>query len=309
MSGTRKFVIGLALAGLFSGPGVAEEGIDTPGWLKKDLAEFAGLIEGRWDNDRHVFFAEDAGMNPAQIAPRQHLTISRVMPAYSVSPPDGVMRFESRNEIEGGETRILGHQISIDPASQMIVQTLEPVAGEAGALAADCHVAWSRSGVQFEGQAVGAGCATLLGADGVSFTLSKTELWVAQNGPDGRIEARMRKARPFECWTAILRDASHGDSGAGSDDWWFRRGVKLHDQGGVAVLETDEQPPREVRLKLRDVDWPYGSNRPSLTLYVYEGDSDRAVSYAWGEASAERIGINLRWIQASCAYTPDKPAD
>ena len=81
--------------------------------------------------------------------------------------------------------------------------------------------------------------------------------------------------------------------------------MKLHDQGGVAELMTDEDTPRSIRLKLRDVDWPYGTNRPSLTMYVHEGMSDRAVSYTWTEAGAERIGINLRWIQASCTYTPD----
>ncbi len=119
----------------------------------------------------------------------------------------------------------------------------------------------------------------------------------------------MRRARPFECWTAILRGAEHGDSGEGQNDWDFRRGVKLHDQGGVAELMTDEEEPRRIRLKLRDVDWPYGTNRPSLTMYVHEGDSERAVSYTWTEAGADRIGINLRWIQASCTYTPETDAD
>ena len=88
-------------------------------------------------------------------------------------------------------------------------------------------------------------------------------------------------------------------------DWDFRRGVSLHDQGGEAELITDEETPRRIRLRLRNVDWPYGTNRPSLTLYVLEGDNDRAVSYAWNEGDAERIGINLRWLQASCTHTPD----
>ena len=72
---------------------------------------------------------------------------------------------------------------------------------------------------------------------------------------------------------------------------------------------TDEETPRRIRLKLRNVDWPYGTNRPSLTLYVLEGESDRAVSYAWNEGNAERIGINLRWLQASCTYAPESASD
>ncbi len=101
----------------------------------------------------------------------------------------------------------------------------------------------------------------------------------------------------FTCWVAVMRGAEHGDSGAGMDDWDFRSNVVLHDQGGEAEIESDD---RKVRLKLRDVDWPYGERRPSLTLYVHEGDDDRAVSYAWTGGGEERIGINLRWLQASC---------
>ena len=144
------------------------------------------------------------------------------------------------------------------------------------------------------------------GAMEVTLAKSDDEFWITSRRGDAVIEARLRRARPFECWTAILRGASHGDSGEGMQDWDFRRGVTLHDQGGEAELMTDEETPRRIRLRLRNVDWPYGTNRPSLTLYVLEGDSDRAVSYAWNEGNAERIGINLRWIQASCTHTPDE---
>ncbi|MCU0882657.1 MAG: hypothetical protein MUF14_08335, partial [Hyphomonadaceae bacterium] len=54
------------------------------------------------------------------------------------------------------------------------------------------------------------------------------------------------------------------------------------------------------------VEWPFGTNRPSLTLYVLDQDSDRAVSYAWGDYDADRLGINLRWMQASCTEAPDR---
>jgi len=65
-------------------------------------------------------------------------------------------------------------------------------------------------------------------------------------------------------------------------------------------LESEEQPPEKVGIKMRNVRWPYGNNRPSLVLYAYRPDEDRAVSYAWADPSAQRIGINLRWMQASC---------
>ena len=102
------------------------------------------------------------------------------------------------------------------------------------------------------------------------------------------------KARRFECWmTGRQRDG----------DWTFKRGLEIYDQGGMVWLTTDESEPQQVGIKMRNVTWPYGSNRPSLVLYAYRPGEDRAVSYAWADPSAERIGINLRWMQASCTLT------
>jgi hypothetical protein len=146
--------------------------------------------------------------------------------------------------------------------------------------------------------------------------LTEDEIWIADRAttPDGAyvfgdkagVPHKLKRVRPFECWTAVLRGAKHGDSGEGMDDWRFQRGGLIHDQGGDLKLTSDEKPPRDIRLKLRRVEWPSGPNRPSLTLYVHEGENKRATSYAWGEADAERLGINLRWLQASCTLAPER---
>jgi hypothetical protein len=46
-----------------------------------------------------------------------------------------------------------------------------------------------------------------------------------------------------------------------------------------------------------------------LTLYVHDGDAKRALSYAWAEEDAGRIGLNLRWLQASCTHAPARLYD
>ncbi|MEM9233721.1 MAG: hypothetical protein AAGA69_05725, partial [Pseudomonadota bacterium] len=114
-------------------------------------------------------------------------------------------------------------------------------------------------------------------------------------------DAILRQVRPFSSRVAILLGGSHGESSKVIRDWFFKQDVALHDQGGMAAITTDEDPARTVRLQLRDVEWTYGTRRPSLTLYVL-GEDDRAVSYSWTEGGAERIGLNLRWIQASCTH-------
>lgn len=302
----RQFIIAAGAVCLSTSCAIAQETeADVPGWLSKDFVELVEHFEGHWNNDRHVFFAEDAGMDLSPIAPRQHISITR----SEEEGEDGAVVFQADRSIDGGAPASLFHSFSIAADKSVIVQTMSPALGEADA--PDCNVEWQRAGAQFQGRASGEGCEVLFprpegeGDLSVTMTLSENDFWVRSSRGEAFTEARFRRARPFECWTAILRGASHGDSGEGMRDWDFRRGVRLHDQGGEAELMTDEETPRKIRLKLRNVDWPYGTNRPSLTLYIMEGDSDRAVSYAWNEGNAERIGINLRWIQASCTHAPD----
>lgn len=311
----QKIIGSLTAAAIAASCATAQEAAApdaTPGWLSKDFAEFVDMFEGRWDSDRHVFFAEAAGMDPTQIAPRQHLDISRTQHGDDAEPDDDSISFQAVRTVEGEAPTSLIHTFSIDKVERKIRQNMYTPGGVLSPELLDCQVHWQRNGAQFQGTASGDGCADVFprpdtgGPLRIVMTLSEKDFWVTASRGENRVEARLRRARPFECWTAILRGASHGDSGEGMRDWDFRRGVKIHDQGGEAELITDEDTPRRIRLRLRNVDWPYGTNRPSLTLYVMEGDSDRAVSYAWNEGDAERIGINLRWLQASCTYTPDE---
>ena len=279
---------------------------EMPGWLAKDFAEFTANFAGQWDSDRHVFFAEQAGLDLNTIAPRQHIDIQPMAAGDAESDPHKAV-FKAIRTVEGGEPIELIHTLTISPESDAIVQTV----AAPGKAPLDCAIHWHREAAQFRGAAQGSDCADMFPrpAEGgplkVRLSQSENDFWITATRGEAKTEARLRRARPFECWTAILRGAQHGDSGEGQSDWDFRRGVTLHDQGGEAELITDEETPRRIRLRLRNVDWPYGTNRPSLTLYVLEGDSDRAVSYAWNEGNAERIGIKLRWLQASCTYAPE----
>lgn len=281
--------------------------IEVPGWLEKDYAELTALFAGKWDSDRHVFFAEQAGMDTEAIAPKQHLSIR---PVENLENEAAGMSFSAERTVAGEDPSQLIHTFSIDLSAKAIRQTMAVPVEADGHQSVGCDVLWQRRGAQFEGKGEGTGCDAIFPRPegdaplDTHFSLSENDYWVTATRGDTTIEARFRRARPFECWTAILRGAEHGDSGEGMSDWDFRRGVTLHDQGGEAELITDEETPRRIRLRLRNVDWPYGTNRPSLTLYVLEGDNDRAVSYAWNEGDAERIGINLRWLQASCTYAP-----
>ncbi|QTD55176.1 hypothetical protein [Parasphingorhabdus cellanae] len=112
-------------------------------------------------------------------------------------------------------------------------------------------------------------------------------------------ETRLKRARPVECWAAAKKSKPKAD---GSPDWMFVRKLNLHDQGGRVTIGGGDTGIEPLVLRMRAVYWPKPStNRPSMVLYVHKPDDpDRAVSYSWADINASRVGLNLRWMQASC---------
>lgn len=117
--------------------------------------------------------------------------------------------------------------------------------------------------------------------------------------PDGRITV-LRRARPVSCWVAIRKDQLKPD---GSEDWYFARDVKLHDQGGRAIVGGGDTGAQAVMIRVRNVTWDTGStNAPVVSLYIHKPDQwDKAEAYSWAAPDSARVGINLRWMQAGCA--------
>jgi hypothetical protein len=142
------------------------------------------------------------------------------------------------------------------------------------------------TGANFDGATANSDGATIIAklADGAAVTL--------------------RRARPVTCWAAIPKDTLKSD---GKPDWYFARDIKIFDQGGRARVGGGDSGAPEYVIRMRNVVWPDGANgkpsnnRPSIVLYVHKPDKpDAAEAYVWADPGAARIGINLRWMQASC---------
>lgn len=271
------------------------------GFAQKDLQDLLGLVAGHWNSERHGFFASESGVALTELAPVQH---------WAISTPDP-MRSASLTLLDAsGVTRRLSTDWRIGE-SRAITQHFQLAGPEARAPEVGCVVTWRRFGGQFQGKAEGGECGLVFalpeaeGSTDITMSLTGSEFWIRSQQGAAVQETRLRRARIFTCWSALLRGANHGDDTRGKSDWQWHEGLLVHDQGGEASIVSDETPPRTVRLKLRLADWTYGTRRPSLTLYVHEGDDARAVSYAWADGEAERVGINLRWLQASCTLTPE----
>jgi hypothetical protein len=110
----------------------------------------------------------------------------------------------------------------------------------------------------------------------------------------------LRRARPVSCWVAIRKDKPKED---GSEDWYFARDVKLHDQGGRAIVGGGDSGAQTVMIRVRNVTWDKGStNAPVVSLYIHKPENwDKAESYSWAAPDSARVGINLRWVQTGCA--------
>ncbi len=176
-----------------------------------------------------------------------------------------------------------------------------------------CDVFWKAESNFFHGYMKEGACRvksqrsgkTLIITDDLQLT--QDAIWIRDEASDANgnyvfgnkagIHHKNRKARPFKCWLSIKKK---------DGSFTFHPNVKVHDQGGRAWIDAEEAVHPRVGIKIRNVVWPYGNNRPSLVLYVYQGDdADRAVSYAWTTPEADRIGINLRFVQGSCTLDPD----
>lgn len=122
-----------------------------------------------------------------------------------------------------------------------------------------------------------------------------TEIIADING----VRTQLRRAREVQCWGAVKRE---GELAEGEDPWVFNQALVLHDQGGRAQVGDGTNGAPAATIRIRRVTWAAGSsNRPSLVIYAHETRDDMsAVSYAWADGGASRVGLNLRWMQASC---------
>jgi hypothetical protein len=307
--------------------------------LAKDFALFKQWFAGRFDNDLQVFFERDLGVREDVRHERIHSIFFPVIGNTTLGPDTFYVEQYSDNDPAKIYRQRVYRFVRDDAAVAIRLEIYTPTQERAAALVGawrdpsklsgltlaemtrtpGCDVFWKRQENQFVGHVREGACRIPSRRDGRMLVISddlvltENSIWISDRAVDERgeyvfgnragVPHKLQRANMFSCWVATLAGAKHGDSGVGLDDWTFQRDLLIHDQGGVLPITTPDG--RSFFLKLRAVEWPYGTNRPSLTLYVHQAGNDRALSYAWGEIDAERLGINLRWLQASCTRAPE----
>lgn len=233
---------------------------------KRDLKEFKEMLPGTYSNEEQVYFHGELDLPEASALPRLDLVIAT----------DG----------EGFSARTL------DPATGRATDAQLSYRVEGGAIRSvetregqpTCERTFTRgiSGYRGTADAPTPTCGSVVEVSEKGFVFGAPENPFV-----------MRRARAFTCWISPQKE---------DGEYGFEAGLVVHDQGGRAWTSGEDAP--RVGIKIRNVVWPAGRNRDSLVLYAYRGgDAESAVSYTWTSPDADRIAINLRWMQASCTLS------
>ena len=123
---------------------------------------------------------------------------------------------------------------------------------------------------------------------------------------------KLWKARFFDCWTVVRKDAepltppaAEGEE-ADSGEWHVWRGVAVHDQGGRFAMVPEGATEGTFSFEIFEATYRGENTVPVLELAVREKGKDKSVAYAWTEPDAGRLGINLRYLQVGCKLDPDR---
>ena len=171
-----------------------------------------------------------------------------------------------------------------------------------------CEVFWRLNADKFEGSMKRDACRVVSKRSGKTLIitddlfLTKDEIWINDQAKDDKgnyvfgnkanVHHKLKRARTFEGWTAILKsgetDLAMQDYPA--DAYVGQTKLQIHDQGKTVKINE--------KYSVQLAQLTYKTGIKVLKLGVIDNQSGKTVSYTWTNPEAERIGINLRWLQA-----------
>jgi CpeT/CpcT family (DUF1001) len=171
-----------------------------------------------------------------------------------------------------------------------------------------CEVYWKREGEKFIGTMKKDACKVVSQRSGKTLIitddlfLTKDEIWINDQAKDeqgnyifgnkSNVHHKLKRVHFFEGWTAVLKNGTTPmlDSDAAADDYAGQTKLSIHDQGDIVKI-NDKYSVQLARLV-------YKNGTKVLKLGIIDNATGKTVSYTWTNPEAEKIGINLRWVQA-----------
>ena len=273
----------LFLTGLFSLAAAGQcfaQGQDTTPW-SRDLQVIEVMLPGFYSNANQAYFDGRRKVDDPQS--RHDLLIEAVGDGFDItlSAPDGSVISDQRWSLAEDDQR---QAVRMDVSDA----TGKPL----------CPVWWTRDAAQFSATS-DPECAEGIDSPG-ALALGEQQMWWTPRG-GSRAAVKLHRARQFTCYADIP------GVGGGRDIPYTRYdNLSLHDQGAETWFV--DKDGRNLGLRLFKVDWPINNydgyfTRDSLVIYVIEKLDDGSTKehgYAFTLPDANRIGINLKWLLASC---------
>jgi len=278
LSSATLTLIGL-LSLAYAGQGFAQ-GQDTTPW-SRDLQVIEVMLPGFYSNANQAYF--DGRRNADTPQTRHNLLIEAAGDGFDItlSAPDGsVMSNQRWSLAEDDQRRAVRMDISDADGTPL------------------CPVWWTRDAAQFSATS-DTECAEGIDSPD-ALALGEQQFWWTPRGASDAA-VKLHRARQFTCYADIP------GVGGGRDIPYTRYdNLSLHDQGAETWFV--DKDGRNLGLRLFNVDWPINNydgyfTRDSLVIYVIEKLDDGSTKehgYAFTLPEANRIGINLKWLLASC---------
>lgn len=323
----------LSLLCLAAAPVRAQGQDSTP--AERHRLVLAELLPGVYDNVNQFYFDRRRALPEGDRHERMRTTITRI-----AAPGFGEFAFlwVNRRGVDDDATTswriatlelgsdpmtvVMRHYFPNDPAaatpqdpSQLLPRNLRSTPG--------CEYAFVRRADHYVGRQGTRACRFEWEGRAVytanEIQLSRANLWYHDHKYEAKGDRRitgvtsgepywLERARLFHCYADVP-----GVGGGRAEQFERFDGLELYDKGDVAWFRTTRGEARELGISLQAVTWHVlnersgAFNRDSLVLYVRERLAGGAVEergYAFAAPTADRIGVNLKWMLANCALVP-----
>ncbi|MBT5488855.1 MAG: hypothetical protein HOK02_05500 [Halieaceae bacterium] len=263
------------------------QGQDSATW-SRDRQVIEALLPGFYSNANQAYF--DGRRQVAQPQNRYNVAIE--------ASEDAHVFIATRTDTEGAVISEQRWSLFDDEAKRAVRMEIDDT--QTGV---QCPIWWTRDAAQFS--ATAATDCTNDPDSPIALSLAQQQLWWSSRQSDSTI--KLHRSRAFTCYADIP------GVGGGRDEPYTRYdNLSLHDQGAETWF-TDKDG-RTLGLRLFNVDWPINNyegyfTRDSLVIYVvekFEDDTTKEHGYAFTLPEANRIGINLKWLLASCFMVSGK---
>ncbi len=208
-------------------------------------------------------------------------------------------RFGRLGDARIGVSRAAGQSAPVEPAWLLTFDGETSSVATAGGVEQACAYRWGPADTGgYTGVAVGNGdCPAELPA---IWHLTKDYLVASYVDGVDEVIHRARRVIHYTGWVALSR--RHIDTAAATDDFILMRGLVLHNEGFVVSI-TDDGEPTGYAVELARLTYQR-THTAVLKLGIVDESTGETVNYGWAGPGAERIGVNLRWVQAGMTRKP-----